>query len=1317
MMTHRTLRLVVLFASFFGSEQSRLAAQEVAGPKAPDVVARAKATLAQHTGTLTLRGVRQPVEVIRDQWGVPHIYAQSTHDLFFAQGYIAAQDHLWQMELWRRNGEGTLAEVLGPEYVERDKFVRLLTFRGDWDVEMKKYHPEGPVIFAAFADGVNEAITVALEEGRVPIEFELMGFQPQPVWTAKTVLTRMPAWTLSRNAATEISRALAVKTFGLEKAEQLIVTEPERKITVPEGLDLADIRPEILDLTRKAGDFAWKFAPLSLGASVVPLGDGSGQPTAGALAQALDTLAPLFASNTNFDLGSNNWVVGGKKSATGMPLLANDPHREVLNPALRNLVHLVAPGWNVIGMTEPGMPGISVGHNEDVAWGFTILGVDQEDIYVEETDPADPNRYLYKGQWLTMQVERELIQIKGKRGQPELFEAKATRHGPVIYEDKARHRAYALRWVGAEAGGAGYLGSLNILQAKNWTEFTQGVAKSWYLPSHSIVYADKAGNYGYLAAALSPIRKNWDGLMPVPGKDGKYEWDGFLPLTELPRELNGSQGYYASANNDVVPKLFPSYKNSLGFEYSAAFRFDRLNEVLRADKKFSVADFQQLQGDHVSLPARQLVPLFKTIKAGSPALQEVVDQLLAWDFVVDRDSVAATIYEYWLLKLTPLVYAAHLPPEMRATFRQYDVRRVIAWMADPDAVFGADPRAARDEMALNALEQALADLKKMLGDNRAQWRWGAVHRATFEHPLLAASTTAVAKITPIERGGDAFTVQATSNPTERGATEAHGASAMLVLDVQDWDRSVALNAPGNESQFGSAHYADLAPLWGEGRHFPLAFSKARVSEVADEKLVLHPFLENEHEEKGAAFRRVQTDLFTAHRPVTVVWGDYDNDGWPDLFVGYQGGMAQLFHNDHGHFVDVSIAAGISDSNLVRSAAWGDFDGDGNLDLYIGFDATATVPNRLYRGDGKGHFTDVAAKMGLNDWGESRQVSFVDFNNDGKMDLFVAFRDKANRLYRNDGDHFTEVSKEMGIVGPQSTVGGVWFDYNEDGRLDLFLANQNGSLNRVYRNDGDHFTNVAKELGMDGAGRTVLLGSVGIAVGDFNGDGRLDLYFANYGPSWLMRNDGGGKFTDVAPAMGVAINRHLVAVGWGDYDNDGKPDLYTCGYLVGHPNIRDYLLHNEGAHFSDVTPAFMLKHDSDHGVAWADYDRDGALDLALCDHEASGVVSIYHNELPAARAAHSLQVLVLDANGHYTKAGSEVRIYAAGTRKILGASLVDTGSGYSSQSVLPVHFGLPQPGKVDVEITAMSNAGRKLSRVEGVDPAKLAGQALTIKTNP
>ena len=1031
----------------------------------PDLVARGRAALAQHRGSIMLSGLREPVEVLRDSWGIPHIYARNTADLFFAQGYVVAQDRMWQLEMWRRNAEGMLSEVLGPEYVTRDKFARVLAFHGDWNEEFKKYHPEGKVIFDSFAHGVNAAIQKAIDENKVPVEFELMGFQPQPVWTAKTVLTRMPGWTLSRNATSEVTRALAIKAMGIEKVEELMPTNPQKKLQIPAGLNLDDIEPGILNLTRAANDIRWTF-------------------------QA--------------DLGSNNWVIGPNKSATGMPIIANDPHREVVNPALRYVVHLVAPGWNALGATEPGLPGISIGHNENLAWGFTILGMDQQDLYVEETATSDPNQYLYKGQWLNMQTYPELIHVKGE-AVPESFEVKATRHGPVIYENAARHRAYSLRWVGAEPGGAGYIGSLNVMQAKNWTDFNERLERAWYIPSHSLVYADKEGNYGYVGVARTPVRKNWDGLLPVPGKDGQYEWDGYVPFKQLPKSLNRPDGYYASANNDVVPKIVPNYDIPLGYEYSQSYRFDRIDEVLKDQKKFSIQQMANLQEDTTSLPARSLVPLLRGLKSDQPEAQAGIHQLLEWNMILARDSVPATIYEFWVMKLEPLAYVPHIPASQRETFRQYNIDRVIEWMKQP----GPD----RDRILISAMEQAVSELHAKLGGDMAQWRWGDVHTADFPHPLLSDKTRPLFSIEPVHRGGDAYTVMASTSASEAGTKQLSGASFKFVFDVKDWDQSVGLSTPGNSGQPGSPHYADLAPLWGEGKHFPLAYSRQKVEEVAKDRLMLYPVPDNTKPAPADPFEPVQPELFSEPGAQVIAWADFDNDGDLDMFVGFRGGMSRLYRNDHGHFVDVSAEAGLTDTDEVRAAAWGDFDADGCLDLYVGYAQTTAHPNRLYHNDCHGHFTDVAQSAGIHDFGETRQVSFIDFDNDGDVDLYVAFRDRPNKLYRNDNGKFVDVAKELGVADLRKTVGSAWFDYNQDGRLDLFVANQDGDANGFYRNDNGHFTDIAHELGIDGQGRPLVYGSVGLAVGDYDNDGNFDVYVANYGPSWLLHNDGHGRFIE------------------------------------------------------------------------------------------------------------------------------------------------------------------------------------------------------------
>jgi penicillin amidase len=1249
----------------------------------PALDALAKASLAQHSGTIMVRGLSRPVEVLRDTWGVPHIYARSTADLFFAQGFVVAQDRMWQLEMWRRNGEGRLAEVLGPAYVTRDKFARLLAFRGDWDEEFRKYHPEGKVIFASFAAGVNAAIQKAIDERKVPVEFEILGFQPQPVWTATTILTRMPGWTLSRNASSEVARALDIKALGAAKVEELKPLTPPKTIEVPPGLDLGDIDASILDITRGANDIRWSLKA---------------------------------------DLGSNNWVVSGAKSATGGPILANDPHREVVNPALRYVVHLVAPGWNALGATEPGLPGVSIGHNEKLAWGFTILGMDQQDLYVEEIDPGNPDRYLYKGEWLDMQVERELIFVKGQAA-PVEYTVKLTRHGPVLAENAARHRAFALKWVGAEPGGAGYLGSLNVMQAAGWKEFNDALPKAWYIPSHSLVYADTSGNIGYRGVALTPIRKGWDGLLPVPGKDGKYEWDGYVPYDRLPYSFNSPKGFYNSSNNDVVPRILPGFAIPLGYEYSAPYRYDRVAEALSTPRKFTVGDFEKLQHDAASLPAREVVPLLRGVRTEDPDLRWAIAKLLSWNFVLDRESDTATIYEFWMLKLGPLAYAPRVPETARATFRQYDMRRVIAWMKVPDAAYGSNGRErteVRNRILLDALGQGLAEIRKRFGTDPAKWKWGDVHTADFIHPLATSDETRrLFHVESVRRGGDSYTVMNTSSATESGNKQLSGASFMFVFDVKDWDKSTGLSTPGNSAQPGSPHYKDLAPYWGEGKYFPLLYSRKSVEANVKSRLVLEPLVDRSPASNPAhepQFELAQPDLFEAAGGQCTAWGDFDNDQDPDLFVGFRRGeLNKLYRNDGGKFAEIAAAVGLADANDTRGCAWGDFDADGNLDLYVGFARTSSVPNKLYRNDGNGrHFTDVARALGLDVTGETRQPSFVDYDNDGAVDLFVAFRDRPNMLFHQEGGRFVDVAKKVGVADTRKTVGAVWLDMDEDGDLDLFVANQDGDSNALYRNDGQRFADVAPTLGMDAAGRPPVYGSVGPSLADYDNDGRLDLFVAGYGPSSLWHNEGGGRFVDVAVTMGVAGDHHLVASNWGDYDNDGRPDLYAGGYLSGIAHYRDYLYHNDGGGFSEVASGLLLKHDASHGVQWVDFDQDGALDLSLADNGPRGAHFLFHNLLPPEAARRSLQVLVLDSRDRFTRAGSEVRVFAAGTRTVLGTRIVDTGSGYCSQNAMAVHLGLAAAGRVDVEVTALTAAGRKVVRVANVDPGALAGKSLVVR---
>ena len=782
--------------------------------------------------TLTVAGLSQPVEVLRDRWGINHIYAGNEHDLFFAQGYAAARDRLFQFELWRRQATGTVAEILGPKELKRDIGTRLHKFRGDLRTELNWYHPHGEAIITAYVAGVNAYVAEAMRTpSTLPVEFRMLGITPAP-WTPDVVISRHNA--LLSNLGQEINLAQAVKLLGAERVKDLQYFQGgDPNITPDPAIDLASINGSILEIYN---------------AFRRPLQFGAGAP--------VEEPSALELSQRNEDIGSNNWVVSGRLTQSGYPMMMNDPHRTQSAPSLRYWVHLVAPGWNVIGGGEPVLPGVSIGHNEFGAWGLTIFGSDTEDLYVYETNPANPNQYRYRGVWEDMRVIKDTIPVKGQVSAA--VDLKFTRHGPVLKEDAEHHKAYALRAAWMETGAAPYLASLRMDQARTWEEFVEACTFS-RIPSENMVWADRQGNIGYQAVAITPLRSNWSGLVPVPG-DGRYEWNGFLPINALPHALNPEKGYIATANNYLFPPDFP-YKEALHYTGADPYRASRISEVLGSGQLHTVADMMRLQNDNVSIPARSIVPLLRDVAgsdtvsdprprrdlAGSDTVsdparwQDARTRLLNWNYSIDADSVTAGIYEMFQRRVSANVRNLMVPKEAQTFIGQLSMKRVIDWLQAPDGRFGSDAVKGRDELLTRSLAEAIEELTKKLGPEMNAWRWGqtAYHHALIRHPLAdIASADARAKLNvgPFPRGGDSYTVSATGNADN----QTSGGSLKIIADTERWDNSVAINNPGQSGDPDSSHYRDLFELWSRGRYFPIFYSRSKVESVAEERLTLTP---------------------------------------------------------------------------------------------------------------------------------------------------------------------------------------------------------------------------------------------------------------------------------------------------------------------------------------------------------------------------------------------------------------------------------------------------------------------------------------------
>jgi penicillin amidase len=748
-----------------------------------------------------LPGILEEVVVRRDSWGINHIEAKNERDLFFSQGYLAAKDRLFQFELWRRKATGTTAELVGPAGLKSDIGARLLRYRKDMDVELNHYHPRGKLIIESYVAGVNAYIEETRKDpALLPFEFTKLGIKPG-LWTPEVVVSRHNG--IRSNAEQELSIGRALAHVDAQKIKELLWFHPgDPDLTLDPSIDPNWLAADLLDLYLAVGEdipFEGLFEPEEM------------------------------------PEGSNNWIISGARTQSGFPILANDPHRRIALPSLRYIVHLKAPGWNVIGGGEPVIPGVSIGHNDHGAWGLTIFQSDAEDLYVYELNPANPNQYKYQSKWEDMTLIEERIAIKG---QPDsLVTLRYTRHGPVTYLDTKNHRAAAVRAAWLEPGAAPYLASLRMNQATNWAEFQEACDYS-FIPGENMIWADKTGTIGWQAVGITPKRPNFSGMVPVPG-DGRYEWDGYWPNSLKPSLTNPEKGFWATANQHVTPADYP-YPEALAFTWADPFRGDLVNEVLAQDSSATLAKSMALQVDVTALPARQLTPLLLQAPIIDPKGVEALEWMRNWDYQLLPESVAAGMYVAWERALVKEVRKRFVPETVQGLI-QPPLTQIIRWMHQPELVYKENALSQRDLLLAQTWATALNDLAKQLGPKLTDWAYGqaAYKHIALQHPLskwVDAQTQQQIDLGPLPRGGYAHTPAANGS----GNNQTAGASFRMVTDLADWDLTQMTNTPGQSGDPRSSFYQNLFEDWAKDRYFPAYFSDKKIKKHSVEQVMFKP---------------------------------------------------------------------------------------------------------------------------------------------------------------------------------------------------------------------------------------------------------------------------------------------------------------------------------------------------------------------------------------------------------------------------------------------------------------------------------------------
>jgi penicillin amidase len=773
-MKHRRRRIVIGLAILF----------VVAGPAVFFL------TFPKWNGLVRLQGLSAPVEVNRDKYGIPSIRARNLDDLFFAQGFVVAQDRLWQMEFQRRVGAGTLSEILGPKLVETDKFLRTIGFHVAAERALAETSPEGRRALESYVRGANAYLTSTHAR---PLEFRLLRFEPKP-FTAVDLLTwmKLMEWDLGENATEEIDRSIVTAKFGAEKADQFFAK--------------ASPTPTILE----DGEWSASSAPRERIVSTVA-------------SAALERMAELFNASHSLGfggeaVGSNSWVVAGSRTKSGKPLLANDPHLGLRSPSVWYFVRLESPEIHVTGASLVGLPGVVIGHNDRIAWGLTNLGPDVQDLYVEKTDDTHPDSYLFKGRWERFGTRRESIAVKG--GLPVALTVRQSVHGPVVSDVLTNAKqvgpAVTLRWTATapEIPDRALDVFLTIARAGNWSEFLAGVEK-FTAPAQNFVYADVDGHIGYTASGLVPIRPRASGLLPVSG-EGDDEWSGFIPWADLPRTIDPPRGFIVTANNAVVSDRYPY---SLSESWPEPFRATRITDLIRAGRNLAPGDMTSIELDQHSLQAELMIPVLADTHPRDSESKALLQLLSGWNRVTSEDSAGAAAYASWYTELVR-VFSARVSPA-RATPRTRFLASVLR-PGSPESGWCDDPATSAVEtcgdLKSETLARAAEHLSAKLGGDTESWRWGSLHRAVFPHAVLDKVSWLQPFFSPSCRaGGDGSTVDVGSYDYDGSFRMHHGASLRFVADLAEPDDTRLVLTTGESGNVLSPRYRDQMELWRTGR--------------------------------------------------------------------------------------------------------------------------------------------------------------------------------------------------------------------------------------------------------------------------------------------------------------------------------------------------------------------------------------------------------------------------------------------------------------------------------------------------------------------